>query len=133
MLTAGKLYVVSGYKIKTFGCEDTTTVHWLHFLPQNKDTHRALCSLLPNPFLRVFSALLSITPGNLITQLRMHRALMLTDQRLSIKEISYELGSCNDVHFSRIFKRYSGFPPRLYRSSELLSNEFAKQLQDDLR
>ncbi len=90
-----------------------------------------LCNLSPNHFHRIFTRTLHITPINYTTQLRMNRALTLISQRLSIKEISYELGYCNNAHFSRSFKRYYGFPPGIMRSNELVNNEFARRILDN--
>lgn len=88
----------------------------------------AVCNLSPNHLHKIFTATLHTTPANYVTQVKMNHALLLISQGRTIKEISYDLGYCNDAHFSRTFKRYYGFPPKIYRSSELLSNEFATQL-----
>lgn len=91
-----------------------------------------LCNLSPNHFHCIFTRTLHITPANYATQLRMNRALTLISQRLSIKEISYELGYCNNAHFSRTFKQYYGFPPMIMRSNRLINNEFARRILDNI-
>ncbi|MCK6607042.1 MAG: AraC family transcriptional regulator, partial [Flavobacterium sp.] len=42
---------------------------------------------------------------------------MLTDSKLSVKEIAFNLGFEDQYYFSRYFKKYTGVSPRNYRVS----------------
>lgn len=226
-LSKDRIYLLNGHKILRYGTESRFEVHWLHFVPQNIATNRALytlptivelphnillsalydevycgksniysfrsysakyklilhshiqsvilealrgyeweldsaantdcridravefihtnlnqnisladiaaaCHLSPSYLHKLFSTTLHTTPANYMTQLKMNRALSLISQNLSVKEISYELGYCNDAHFSRTFKQFYGFSPKIFRSDNLLNNALAKQLRDNV-
>ncbi|MBP3518247.1 MAG: helix-turn-helix transcriptional regulator [Parabacteroides sp.] len=75
-----------------------------------------LCCMSPNYFHKIFRNTLNMTPANYLTLLRMNAALqLLTDRRLTIKNIAYELGFTDDAHFCRSFKKYYGIPPGEYQ------------------
>lgn len=79
----------------------------------------SLCRMSPNYFHRIFTHTLHTTPGNYIIRLRMNAALsLLRNNRLSIKEIAYQLGYCHDAYFSRMFKKYYGVTPGQYKKKE---------------
>lgn len=89
--------------------------HFCEYL--NLEVLAETCCLSPNYFHKLFSKTLCVTPANYILSLRMNEALLLIlDNELSLKEISYRLGYCNDAYFSRVFKRYYGVTPGEYRS-----------------
>lgn len=74
------------------------------------------CCMSPNYFHKVFKNTLNMTPANYLTLLRMNAALqLLTDKRLTIKNIAYELGFTDDAHFCRSFKKYYGISPGEYQ------------------
>ncbi|NLW86372.1 MAG: AraC family transcriptional regulator [Planctomycetes bacterium] len=61
----------------------------------------------------IFRRELGLTPTQFIHRERAMRAYkMLHEDHMSIKEVSRALGFCDPFHFSRVFKRVLGFPPR---------------------
>lgn len=61
---------------------------------------------------------LSYTVGELLTQIRMHKAAeLLFYSDYSIKQISEQTGYKNVQHFTRTFRRVVGIPPAHYRRS----------------
>lgn len=74
------------------------------------------CNISPNYFHKIFSKALQTTPANYIFLLRMNAALpLLLNNEHNIKEISYQLGFCDDAYFSRVFKNHYGITPGEYR------------------
>lgn len=75
-----------------------------------------LCCMSPNYFHKIFKSALNTTPADYIALLRMNAALqLLIDERLSIKNIAYELGFTDDAHFCRAFKKYYRITPGEYK------------------
>ena len=67
----------------------------------------------------VFAKEMGVSPKQYLTQLRLNHALsLLTDKKLSIKEIAYECGFSDEKYFSSVFKKTYG------RSPSLLKNDF---------
>ncbi|MCP9237468.1 nickel-binding protein [Lewinella sp. JB7] len=61
---------------------------------------------------RAVKSLLNLSPGALITNIRLRRALqLLREDRLSISEITYEVGFNSPSYFSRVFKQRFGHSP----------------------
>ena len=69
--------------------------------------------------LRLFRARLSITPNRYRIERKMARAqYLLTHTDLSIKEIAFSLGYCNQLYFSQEFHRITGHSPSKARQWE---------------
>ena len=65
---------------------------------------------------RLFQERLGISPMRYRLEYRIARALyLLQNTSLSIKEIAYKLGYCNQFYFSREFSRINGVSPRVAR------------------
>lgn len=70
----------------------------------------------PEHLIRLFSERFGVTPMQYFRRLKLETAgSMLINSRLSIKEISWDLGYANPFHFSRSFKSFSGVSPRDFR------------------
>jgi AraC-like DNA-binding protein len=65
---------------------------------------------------RAFAKYFGMSPKQYLIQLRMNRALeLLTENKLSVKEISFACGFTNEKYFSRAFKKKYGYPPSQFR------------------
>ncbi|WP_411348030.1 ABC transporter substrate-binding protein [Paenibacillus sp. WLX2291] len=63
------------------------------------------------------------SPSSYLLHLRMERACeLLTVSRLSVQEIARSVGYEDVYHFSRMFKKYSGLAPGLYRQQQRRPN-----------
>ena len=64
------------------------------------------------------------SPGNYLTRYKVNVARELLDStRKSVKEISFDLGFKNPYHFSRVFKRISGYSPSEHRENPSLHSK----------
>lgn len=76
---------------------------------------------------RLFTEAYEISVGKYINMLRMNRAsLLLRSTDLSIHEISNSVGYENQLYFSNVFKKNTGFSPSEYRKKNIL-----KQLETE--
>lgn len=76
------------------------------------------CNVSPNHFHRMFKQTFKITPSNYIILRRMNSALqLLKDNRLTIKEIAFELSFTDNAHFSKTFKKHYGITPGEYQKN----------------
>jgi len=65
---------------------------------------------------RAFAKYFGMSPKQYLIQLRMNRALeLLTENELSVKEISFACGFTDEKYFSRAFKKKYGYSPSLFR------------------
>ena len=72
-----------------------------------------------NNFYRLFLQETKKTPNFFLFELRMLRASwLLRYTEKSIDEIAQETGYADRYHFSKTFKRFSDFPPILYRQKK---------------
>jgi len=69
-------------------------------------------------FYRRFSQEVHVTPGEYLTQQRMHRAkTLLRDPSLTVTAIAHALGYSSSQYFATTFKRVTGVTPRTYRTT----------------
>ena len=74
--------------------------------------------LSPTAFYRMFRQEVHLTPGEYLTQQRMHRAkTLLRDPSLSVTTIAHSLGYSSSQYFATTFKRIAGVTPRAYRTT----------------
>ncbi|MCG8527960.1 MAG: helix-turn-helix domain-containing protein, partial [Opitutales bacterium] len=83
----------------------------------------AQLGITPEHLIRLFSERFGVTPMQYFRRLKLEAAgSMLINSRLSIKEISWQLGYTNPFHFSRSFKAFAGVGPRDFRRDYYLRN-----------
>lgn len=71
-------------------------------------------------FYRRFHQEVHVTPGEYLTQQRMHRAkTLLRDPSLSVTAIAQTLGYSSSQYFATTFRRITGVTPRTYRTTVL--------------
>lgn len=74
------------------------------------------CHMSPSRFAHWFKAGQGIAPMRYFESLRMERACeLLNCTGMTISEVSSAVGYDDPLHFSRIFRRHSGVPPRTFR------------------
>lgn len=77
----------------------------------------AIAQISPYHFLRLFKQSMGITPHQYILQRRIDKAKYLLHQsELSIAEIAFRVGFCDQSHFTRCFKRLMGMTPKQFLS-----------------
>ena len=86
--------------------------------------------LSPFHFLRVFSAVLGVTPHQYLVRSRLrHAARLLADDERSISDVAYDVGFGDLSNFVRTFHRAAGVSPRRFRQ---VARGDRKILQDRL-
>lgn len=76
----------------------------------------AVANLATNSFARIFRESLKLTVQQYIQQKRIEKAIMwLHHSDLQMDEIAIKCGFCDRQHFSKVFKKQTGFPPVTYR------------------
>jgi len=74
----------------------------------------------PFHFLRLFSAVLGVTPHQYLVRSRLrHAARLLADDGLSITDIAYDVGFRDLSNFVRTFHRAAGISPLRFRQASL--------------
>lgn len=70
-------------------------------------------------FYKRFHEELHVTPGEYLTQRRIHKAKsLLADTSRSITDIAHSLGYSSSQYFATIFKKTTGVTPRAYRAAK---------------
>ncbi|MCA1061057.1 AraC family transcriptional regulator [Rossellomorea aquimaris] len=78
--------------------------------------------LSANHMIRSYSQLYGKTPHRHISEFRIEKAkVLLKDTRLSITDITFEIGFQNPASFTKIFKQYMGISPTQYRKKVILA------------
>jgi AraC-like DNA-binding protein/mannose-6-phosphate isomerase-like protein (cupin superfamily) len=76
------------------------------------DKMRAVSFMSPSSLQRAFVQHFGISPNKYLVKLRMHKALeLLTEDRLTVREIALACGFADEKYFSRVFKERYGCPP----------------------
>jgi AraC family transcriptional regulator len=80
----------------------------------------AAVDLSPTYFARQFRLATGLPPHQFVLQARVeHAKRQLTHSALSLSDIALDCGFCNQEHFSRVFRKYSGTTPGAYRAAAL--------------
>jgi AraC family transcriptional regulator of arabinose operon len=72
----------------------------------------------PNYFIRFFKKHMGSSPINYINKIKIEKAkeLLSIKDDMNITEIAYLIGFNNLYHFSKVFKKYTGFSPSEFRN-----------------
>lgn len=74
------------------------------------------CCLSLSRFKHRFKEEVGMPPIEFITRKKLERAcLLLEENKMSIKDIAYELGFSSPSYFSSVFKQYLGYSPTYYK------------------
>lgn len=75
----------------------------------------AIAQISPYYFIRLFRKAMNNTPHQYILQQRIKKAqYLLHHSQISISEIAATVGFCDQSHFTKYFKRITGFTPKQY-------------------
>ncbi|WCR26697.1 response regulator [Paenibacillus thiaminolyticus] len=92
-------------------------IHERFHLPLAMEEVAGMVHLSPYYFSKLFKQQAGATFTDYITQLRISRACQYIEQnKLSLKEICYQVGYRDPNYFSRVFKKVTGAAPTDYRS-----------------
>ncbi|MBG9793453.1 hypothetical protein ABD76_13540 [Paenibacillus dendritiformis] len=92
-------------------------IHERFHLPLAMEEVAGMVHLSPYYFSKLFKQQAGATFTDYITQLRIARACQYIEQnKLSLKEICYQVGYRDPNYFSRVFKKVTGIAPTEYRS-----------------
>lgn len=101
---------------------DKRVLRVINFIDKNlnaKLTNKELsdvANLATNSFARLFRELLKFPVQQYIQQKRIEKAIMLLHHSdIEMDEIATKCGFCDRHHFSKVFKKHTGFPPVSYR------------------
>jgi AraC-like DNA-binding protein len=98
--------------------------------PIDLDAAAAQAGISPFHFLRLFSAVLGVTPHQYLVRSRLrHAARLLADRDRSVTDIAYDVGFGDLSNFVRTFHRAAGVSPLRFRQA---SRGVRKILQDRL-
>lgn len=77
------------------------------------------CNLSLSRFKHLFKEETGIPPSEYIIRRKVEKAQeLMKDQKLSIKNIAYDLGFSSPAYFSTVFKQYNGYSPTLYKKKD---------------
>ncbi|ATF16010.1 Fe3+-hydroxamate ABC transporter substrate-binding protein [Brevibacillus brevis X23] len=86
------------------------------------DDLSALLNCSSRSLQRTFKAQLAVGPIDYLIQVRIQKAQELLRQtNLGLKEVAESVGYTDSYYFSRIFKKYTGFSPSMYKENPLTS------------
>jgi len=108
--------------------DDTTIANCVRYIDTNfcdpKINIGAVCAtafISASSLQREFANCFGMSPKQYLIQLRMNRALeLLTESKLSVKEISSACGFTDEKYFSRAFKKKYGYPPSQFRNHVIM-------------
>ena len=78
----------------------------------------AQAGISPFHFLRLFSAVLGVTPHQYLVRSRLrHAARLLADDGRPVTDVAYDVGFADLSNFVRTFHRAAGVSPRRFRQA----------------
>lgn len=91
-----------------------------------------LANLSPSRFAVLYLRLLGTSPMEDLIHARLQRArALLTDERLSVREVADRTGFGSVCHFSRLFRKHVGCAPRDYRRRPLAAQADLSAAEDE--
>jgi len=91
-----------------------------------------LANLSPSRFAVLYLKLLGTSPMEDLIRARLQRArALLTDERLSVREVADRTGFGSVCHFARLFRKHVGCAPRDYRRRPLAGGADMSDVQDE--
>ncbi len=82
------------------------------------DEYAKLLNISTSRFCHLFAEVYGISPHKMLLNIRIQNAKhFLLETDLSISEIAKQVGYYDALYFSQIFKKHTGFSPKLYRSN----------------
>lgn len=73
------------------------------------------CNISKEYFIRAFKEDMGLPPGRFVTNLRMNKAKeLLLSGNHRVREVAALVGIRDEFYFSKLFKKTTGIPPRLY-------------------
>ncbi|BAY87585.1 AraC family transcriptional regulator [Calothrix parasitica NIES-267] len=77
-----------------------------------------LINISPNHFIRLFKRSIGVTPYQYVLECRINKAKqLLKNQKLTITEISHQLGFYDQSRFTNTFRKRVGITPKKYRDN----------------
>jgi AraC family transcriptional regulator len=96
--------------------------------PVDLEQVAAVAGLSPFHFLRLFGAVLGVTPHQYLVRSRLRRAArLLAEDQLPVTEIAYEVGFADLSNFVRSFHRAAGVSPRRFRQAAKGDRKFLQE------
>lgn len=111
-------YTLPQLPIKTYSETVTQAISYIQAAPSLKHTGKSIASHLfisESKLRNAFKKELDTTIGDYIDRCVFRQAKQLLQSRLSIEQISSQLGFCDQFYFSRRFKQRYGITPSQYR------------------
>lgn len=102
----------------------------IHFIDQYyRDDIRieqiaSFCGLNRTYFSRLFKEVMGQTPQEYLARYRVNKAMeLMRNTNMSIGEVASMVGYPNQLYFSKVFRKYQGLPPRVWRQEDLMALE----------
>ena len=96
----------------------------IEYIKENLDRNLSLIQLAelvqmsPNYFVRLFKQSTGVTPYQYVLNCRINKAKeLLKDHKLTLAEISQQLGFYDQSRFTNTFRKRMGITPKKYRDS----------------
>lgn len=96
----------------------------LHYMdPWSISSMAEYCNLSCDYFSHTFKYVIGTSPMQYLTNLRIEKAKeLLCTERVSVTAVAALVGYEDPLYFSRVFKRVTGCPPKIFHENSLLRN-----------
>ncbi|MBM6870955.1 AraC family transcriptional regulator [Pseudoflavonifractor phocaeensis] len=86
------------------------------------------CGLNRTYFSRLFKEVMGQTPQEYLARYRITKAMeLMRNTDMSIGEIASMVGYHNQLYFSKVFRKFQGLPPRVWRQEDMLKLEKSRE------